>query len=135
MMPLRLLPVAWWIGTATAIPSGTLWIPTAMAMGIPSCGSSSAEMKVAKPSGKLCSATAAAVISPVRASVWLRAASACGRRSASCGFTFSGTSRSMMPVNTMPPKKAATDTQAPRSLPKCAASRWFACGSISTMEM
>ena len=107
----------------------------AAAMAIPSVGLSSADMKVAMPSGKLWMPITKAVISPMRISFRLW-----GRRfissteCISCGFSNDGTSRSMTPINRIPPKKQATVAETPAVGPHWAASSVWDSAKSSTNE-
>ena len=64
-------PVAWYIGNATAIPSGILCKAIAIATEIPMVISCDETKKVPKPSGKLWTAIAIAVKSPARLIRWV----------------------------------------------------------------
>ena len=104
-------------------------------MAAPSVTSSTAEAKVAMPSGKLWMPMASAVSSPMRMSFVLRGrASISSTLCASCGFSTEGTRRAMMPMSRMPAKKAATVTAPPARGPHSAASVALACWKSSTNE-
>ena len=104
-----LSPVAKYIGTETAIPSGILWIAIATAMLIPIVGSWSAPAKVASPSGKLCIAMASAENIPILSSSFsfiFFPFSSSVTSWISCGFSPSGTSLSIAAIIPIPTKKA-----------------------------
>ena len=96
---------------------------------------STAEVKVAMPSGKLWMPMASAVITPMRISLGLRGWwSISSTLWASWGFSNEGTSRSMMPISRMPAKKLATVTTVPRRGPHSAVREMLACWNSSTNE-
>ena len=138
------LPLAEWTRTATDMPSGTLWMATAMAMERPSFASADAARNVATPSGTLWIAMASAVSMPTRASRADPAAGASGlpgpwrsssaNGTASCGLDGSGTRRSMSAETPMPPKKAPTATQPPSGSPSLPPRTSIASGRSSTSE-
>ena len=123
------------MGTATAMPSGMLWIAMAATMGTATMGSSSAAMNVAKPSGKLCKASATAVSTPAFIILRLRASPAEPVTvDGSCGLISSGTNRSMTAMSATPPKKAATAAHGPTPPPQAAERSATPLGKISTKE-
>ena len=104
---------------ATAMPSGMLWMEMAKVMLAPICGSLSAPMKVAIPSGKLWMAIANAeripnlwrAFSLLLWFYWLQSSS--DNSETSCGFSYSGTRKSMSMMIPMPPKKARSVNASP----------------------
>ena len=123
------------MGTDTAMPSGMLWMATATTMGMAMEGDWRAETKVANPSGKLWMAMARAVNTPMRISFRAGgAASSCSTSFTSWGFFSAGISLSIMAMNSMPPKKAATVAQLPGRCPSWAVRADWALAKISIME-
>lgn len=102
---------------------------------MPSVGLSSADMKVATPSGKLWMPMTSAVMSPMRMSLrlWGRRFSS-SSECISCGFSNDGTRRSMTPMSTMPPKKQATVAEMPAVAPHCSSSSVRDAAKSSTNE-
>ena len=128
-------PVACRMGTATATPSGMLWMAMARATGMATEGSFRPAMNVAKPSGKLWMAIATAVMVPARISR-RRSSEASGSSTewGSCGLMALGTSRSITPITSIPPKNAATAHQPAGPAPTSSPIDSTALGRISTRE-
>ena len=108
----------------------------AATMGTATFGSCRAETNVASPSGKLCTAMASAVSTPMRINFCGRGAPSrsLSTSRASWGFSSEGISLSITAMSSMPPKNAATVAQAPPRAPSPAVSDSCAVASISTME-
>lgn len=105
------------------------------AMATPRAMLSTAEVNVAIPSGKLCMPIASAVITPMRMSFGLRGClSISSTMCASWGFSNEGTSRSMMPMSSIPAKKLATVTMIPVCVPHSSERVVCACWNSSTND-
>ena len=112
-----------------------LWMAIATAIATPSAMLSTADVKVAIPSGKLWMPMANAVIMPMRISLGLRGClSISSTIWASWGFSNEGTSRSMTPMSRMPAKKLTTVTIIPVCAPHSSERVVCACWNNSTNE-
>ena len=126
---------------ATAIPSGMLWMEMAKVMPAPICGSLSAPMKVAIPSGKLWMAIAMADMIPSLCrdfrllSCLFRLSASNDNSAASCGFSYSGTRKSISMIIPIPAKNARRVHASPYFMDPREAISFCASGNISASEM